>query len=75
MMRSEGAVIVWLQVKTWAFRAEEFTSRTRETHAHHIQDMTDFLATTYGVERDSILNESAYFHMTEGLPSDTMQMF
>ena len=30
------------------------------------------MATTYGVHRDSILNESKYFHVTEGLVPDVM---
>jgi hypothetical protein len=53
------------------FTANEFTSRTRETHAHHIQGITDFFATNGG-ERNSIFNESAYFNVTEGIPPDIM---
>ena len=30
------------------------------------------VATTYGVTRDSILNELGYFHVTSGLPPDVM---
>ena len=30
------------------------------------------MATTYGVRRDSILNKSRYFHVTEGLVPDVM---
>ena len=34
----------------------------------------DHYATTYGVHRDSILNESRYFHVTEGLvPDDVLE--
>lgn len=35
-------------------------------------DCTDHVATTYGLTRDSILNKSRYFHVTEGLPPDCM---
>ena len=34
--------------------------------------MPDHAATTYGLTRDSILNESRYFHITEGLAPDCM---
>ena len=30
------------------------------------------IATTYGLNRDSILNTLSYFHVTEGLPPDIM---
>lgn len=35
-------------------------------------DCADHVATTYGLTRDSILNKSRYFHVTEGLPPDCM---
>jgi len=34
--------------------------------------LADHMATTYGLTRDSILNTSRYFHVTEGLPPDCM---
>jgi hypothetical protein len=34
--------------------------------------MSDHVATTYGLQRDSILNTSKFFHVTEGLPMDIM---
>ena len=34
--------------------------------------MANHIATTYGLSRDSILNSSRYFHVTEGLPPDSM---
>ena len=34
--------------------------------------VADHIATTYGLTRDSILNSSRYFHVTEGLPPDCM---
>ena len=34
--------------------------------------MSSHVSTTYGVVRDSILNTSRYFHVTEGLAPDIM---
>lgn len=34
--------------------------------------MHDYYATTYGINRYSVLNTSAYFHVTEGLVPDIM---
>ena len=34
--------------------------------------MHNHYATTYGLHRDSILNESRYFHVTDGLVPDVM---
>lgn len=34
--------------------------------------MHEHIATTYGLVRDSILNTSKYFHVTEGLAPDIM---
>lgn len=34
--------------------------------------MHDHYATTFGINRDSILNTSMYFHVTEGLVPDVM---
>ena len=36
------------------------------------KDVQPIIATTYGINRDSILNQLAYFHTTEGLPPDIM---
>lgn len=53
-----------------------FQRRSRETHTHHCDrlggPLHDHVATTYGIHRDSILNESEYFHVTEGLVPDVM---
>ena len=50
--------------------------RTRETHAAHCLSLGgplhDHYATTFGLHRDSILNTSAYFHVTDGLIPDVM---
>ena len=37
-----------------------------------LQTGADHVGTTYGLTRDSILNTSRYFHVTEGLPPDCM---
>ena len=47
------------------------------THSHHIakmsnKDLVSTIATTYGINRDSVLNTLAYFYITEGLPPDIM---
>lgn len=50
--------------------------RTRDTHAHHIRSLQGPLnshsSVTYGLTRDSCLNSSSYFHVTEGLAPDIM---
>ncbi len=56
--------------------SEAFQSRDRSTHASHCSalngDLHDHSATTYGINRDSILNTSRFFHVTEGLVPDIM---
>lgn len=56
--------------------SEDFESRTRVTHSSHCDllkgPLHDHIATTYGIDRDSILNTSKYFHVTEGLAPDIM---
>lgn len=58
------------------FVSEAFQARTRETHANQCASLSgtlhDHFATTYGLHRDSILNTSRYFHVTEGLIPDIM---
>jgi len=58
------------------FVATAFQPRTRDTHKEHCGmlngALADHMATTYGLTRDSILNTSRYFHVTEGLPPDCM---
>uniref|UniRef100_A0A1X7T9Z5 Uncharacterized protein n=1 Tax=Amphimedon queenslandica TaxID=400682 RepID=A0A1X7T9Z5_AMPQE len=58
------------------FLSEEFQPRTRITHANHVTHLAgplhDHIATTYGIVRDSILNQSQFFHVTEGLAPDIM---
>ncbi len=58
------------------FVSEAFQSRTRETHAAQCASLGGHLhehyATTYGLHRDTILNTSRYFHVTEGLVPDIM---
>jgi hypothetical protein len=58
------------------FLSDAFEARTRLTHANHCAHLGGPLhnhyATTYGLHRDSILNELRYFHVTEGLVPDIM---
>ena len=58
------------------FLAEDFQPRTRETHALHCSELSgpnpSHAATTYGVQRNTILHSSRFFHVTEGLPMDIM---
>ena len=58
------------------FDANLFQLRTRETHTHHCKFLNSSLyshaATTYGVVKDSILNNLQYFHVVEGLVPDVM---
>ena len=58
------------------FTSEAFQSRTRETHANQCASLSgplkEHFATTYGLHRDSILNTSRFFHVTEGLVPDIM---
>lgn len=50
--------------------------RTRETHAYQCSTLTGPLrkhnSTAFGIDKDSILNQSAYYHVTEGLVPDIM---
>ena len=56
--------------------AEEFQRRTPETHSQHCESLLGALCnhyqTTYGVMFDSVLNQSHYFHVTNGLVPDAM---
>ena len=58
------------------FYAEDFLPRTRLTHANHIADLNgclhDHVAKTYGLQQESILNSSRFFHVTDGLAPDIM---
>lgn len=58
------------------FVSESFQLRTRETHETQCASLHgplhDHFAVTYGIVRDSSLNQSKYFHITEGLVPDIM---
>ena len=58
------------------FFSEAFQPRTRETHTLQCASLGGtqqaHFPTTYGLHRDSILNRSQYFHVTEGLIPDAM---
>lgn len=73
--------LVYMSVKlimyyTTQFIAEELSSRTKTIHERHCEGISgpagNFVTTTYGVNRDSILNKLNYFHVTSGLPPDIM---
>ena len=55
---------------TFNHLSEAFQPCTRETHANQSASLSgplhEHFATTYGLHRDSILNTSRYFHVTEG---------
>ena len=58
------------------FMSECFQPRTRQTHALHCRDLNGplhaHLSVAYGIQRDSILNTSKYFHVTDDLSPDIM---
>ena len=67
--------ITVVYIFAFQYYSEDFQSRTRITHANHcsiLEANPEYFATTYGIQRDSILNESKLFHVTEGLPMDAM---
>lgn len=51
-----------------------FILRTRNGHNHQCQliDQDQELSKTYGVNRRSVLCNSRYFHVVDGLPGDAM---
>jgi hypothetical protein len=63
------------QIQT-QFGAESFHSRSREEHKGYVELLAgpapEYIATTYGVVFDSILNRSKYFHVVDGLAPDVM---
>lgn len=56
------------------FTEDEFQLRTRAGHNRHCQlvQADPTLASTYGVKRASILDQSQYFHVVDGLDLDVM---
>ena len=58
------------------FYADEFQPRTKLTHEQHCKllkgPLKQHIAKTYGLDRDSILNSSRYFHVVDGLAPDIM---
>lgn len=56
------------------FTEEQYHLRTRVSHNRHCQLVEDdvTLSTTYGVKRTSLLNQSRYFHVVDGLDLDIM---
>jgi hypothetical protein len=58
------------------FVGDAFEPRSRQTHSLHCASLCgpnyNHFSTTYGIHRDSIVNSSRYFHVTEGLVPDVM---
>ena len=58
------------------FLSEAFQLRTRDTHVSQCASLGgplhNHFATTFGLHRDSSLNTSRYFHITDGLVPDIM---
>ena len=58
------------------FVTEDFEPRNRDTHATHCSQLLgplhEHVSTMYGLVRDSILNTSKFFYVTEGLAPDIM---
>ena len=61
---------------SFQFVASDFEKRTRESHKNYCNLLRgpgrDHIATTYGVAKDSVLNQSIYFHVVDGLCPDIM---
>ena len=56
------------------FTENQFKLRTRAAHNRHCQlvQTNPNMASTYGVKRASILNQSRFFHVVDGLDLDVM---
>ena len=58
------------------FTEKHLQLRTCEIYSAHVADLNgplhDHIATTYGVSRNSILNNLTYFHIVNGLVPDIM---
>lgn len=56
------------------FTESEFQLRTRAGHDRHCQlvQADPTLVSAYGIKRASILNQSRYFHIVDGLDLDVM---
>ncbi|KAJ8048999.1 hypothetical protein HOLleu_01533 [Holothuria leucospilota] len=54
------------------FDSDDFELRTEEAHRHHVESVQlhPTLASTYGVTKDSPLNELEYFNVVSGFPPD-----
>ncbi|CAB4030340.1 Hypothetical predicted protein, partial [Paramuricea clavata] len=57
------------------FHEKEFVLRTKESYniqADQVQKYGEHFSKTYGINRKSILTESNYYHVVDGLPPDIM---
>ena len=75
-VRHPSPVMINILCALFQFVSEAFQPRTRETHAAQCSSLDgplhDHYATTFGINRNSVLNTSRYFHVTEGLVPDVM---
>ena len=58
------------------FDEKDFQLRTKQLYEEHCigldGPLRDHIATTYGLQCNSVLNECSYFHVTDGLVPDVM---
>ena len=69
-------LIVLTYIYNSSMYVDDFQLRTRDMHEQHCDKLQgplhDHITTTYGLHRDSILNTSKFFHITEVLVPDIM---
>ena len=69
-------VITLLHVYLKQFTEHNLQCRTKEIYEAHCASLggplNDHIATTYGIVRNSVLNELNYFHVVTGLVPDIM---
>lgn len=74
MIRLYSETFLDLVIYGLQFTHDQYQLRTRASHNRHCQLVHDdqTLFSTYGVKRSSILNQSRYFHVVDGLDLDVM---
>ena len=64
-----------ITINLFQFHEKEFVLRTKESYniqADQVQKYGEHFSKTYGINRKSILTESNYYHVVDGLPPDIM---
>ena len=68
--------ILWMSCFLLQFCESDLVLRSRVTHTSHCAHLEgplhDHFATTYGVSYKSVLNESKFFHVVDGMIPDIM---